>query len=412
MRPGTPLVVASCNGAAHLLDAGEWINAFDSRRLLAGTPWAGQRLPVVSSSCASGLHALFLAARRLTAEHDEAVVLAVDILSPASHENFEALRVLASDPAIPWEPTSTGFIPGEAAVALRVARARGGEHPMVAVELVLGQDITQGDGLRDIVAAFRSQPPSLVLGQGTGPAAVDQIELSAIDAIVDRRTPVTTPQLHFGHSLGASGLLSLSLGALAIRRGELPPALGMAPGTTRTDRPLASGKGVSPLTSALVVCRALSGACVVSRIGCTRGGAPSAPPARYRAGLLLPAPPEAAGHAVLRRIVAEAARARPVAPPDLLLVRADAPLVPSPRGSLGNRLLPHAVLDIAPGSIPSLIARLWGYDGPALCLVGKNGDDGRETFVQTHRAAGGTVAELRLRGTGYDRELEWNVKPG
>jgi hypothetical protein len=125
VRPGTPLVLASCNGAAHALDAGEWIGAFDSRRLLAGTPWAEHRLPVVSSACASGLHALFLAARSLT-EHDEAVVLAVEILSPASQKNFEALRVLAADLEIPWQATNTGFLPGEAAVAVRVARARGG----------------------------------------------------------------------------------------------------------------------------------------------------------------------------------------------------------------------------------------------------------------------------------------------
>jgi hypothetical protein len=115
---------------------------------------------------------------------------------------------------------------------------------------------------------------------------------------------------------------------------------------------------------------------------------------------------------VLRRIVAEAPRARPGAPPNLLLVRVEAPLVPSPRGSLGNRLLPHAVLAIAPGFLPSLIARLWGYHGPALCLVGGNGDESREGFSRVDRTRGGTVAEVRLRGTGYERDVEWNVEPG
>ena len=37
------------------------------------------------------------------------------------HRPQEALRVLASDPA-PWQPAATGFIPGEAAVALRLRR--------------------------------------------------------------------------------------------------------------------------------------------------------------------------------------------------------------------------------------------------------------------------------------------------
>jgi Beta-ketoacyl synthase, C-terminal domain len=403
--------VASCNGAAHSTDASEWINAFDARPLLAGTPWAGRRLPVVSGSCASGFHALFLAAQLLAAENDEVVVLALDILSPASHENFDALRVLAGNSAIPWQPTSTGFIPGEAAVALRASRAVGEVHPIATAEPVLGQDIGHGDGLRHAVTAFRSQSHSVVVGQGTGPAAVDDIELSAIDSIVDRRIPLTTPQLHFGHSLGASGLLSLSLAALAIRRGELPRALEMPPAATSTNRPLAGRKG-TPLMSALVVCRALSGACAVTRVGGTRDIAPSAPPATYLPGPL-PAPgPEAAGHIVLRRIAAEAGRLRPAAPPDLLLVRADAPLVPSPRGSVGHRLLPHAVVEITPGSIPSLIARRWGYRGPALCLVGEDGDGGGEAIVRACRRAGRTVAQVRLRGTGYERELEWDVQSG
>jgi hypothetical protein len=400
--------VASCNGAAHSTDATEWINAFDTRPLLAGTPWAGQRLPVVSGSCASGLHALFLAAQLLAAEHDEVVVLALDILSSASHENFDALRVLAWDSGVPWQPTSTGFIPGEAAVALRATRAGGGDHLIVIAEPVLGQDLDHGDGLRHAVTAFRSRSHSVVVGQGTGPPAVDDVELSAIDSIIDRRIPVTTPQLHCGHSLGASGLLSLSLAVLAIRRGELPPALEMPPAATSTNRPLAGRKG-TPLMNALVVCRALSGACAVTSVGGARGIAVSPPPASYRPGPPQTPRPEAAGHSVLRRITAEAGRFRPATPPDLLLVHADAPLLPSPRGSLGNRLLPHAVLEITPGSIPSLIARRWGYRGPALCLVGEDGN-GVETIVRACRMAGRSVVQIRLGGTGYDRELEWNVQ--
>jgi hypothetical protein len=399
---GTPLVVASCNGAAHSMVAAEWIEAFDTRRLLSGTPWAEVRRPVVSGSCASGLHALFLAAQFLTAGYDEVVVLAVDILSPSSHDNFDALRVLASHPATPWQPTSPGFIPGEAAVALRVTRSSGAAHPTWAREPALGQDLGEGDGLRAVVAECRFPSPSVVVGQGTGPAAVDDIELSVLDSLIDRRTPVTTPQLHFGHTLGASGLLSVSLAALVHRTGTLPPALAMPAGATSSDRPLAQG---APPGSALIMCRALSGACAATRVGGVPAAATAAPPTEYRSR---PAP-EPMGHVVLRRIAAEAARVRPAAPPDLLLVRADAPLLPSPGGSLGGRLLPHAVLSITPGSIPRLIARCWGYGGPALCLVGEESGPG-DVMIRACRAAGRTVAQVRLRGTGYERELEWHVQ--
>src|ERR1044072_1035985 len=89
LSANTPLLVASCNG-----DASErWEEAFDTKALLDGTPWSKQGLPFFSSSCASGIHALYAARHLLTAGMaDEVLVLAADILSQSNHENFESLR--------------------------------------------------------------------------------------------------------------------------------------------------------------------------------------------------------------------------------------------------------------------------------------------------------------------------------
>ena len=405
-RRGTPLVVASCNGGAHSSDTASWLSAFDARRLLAGTPWAGQPVPIVSGSCASGLHALFLAARLLTRDVSEVVVLAVDILSPSNHDNFETLKVLAPHPATPWQATSQGFIPGEAAIALRITGNGGGEPGVQAGVPVLRQDLDAGDGLRDVATAFRSRSHSVVVGQGTGPWAVDAVELSALDALPDRRTPITTPALHFGHTLGASGLLSLSLAALAQQAGSLPPALRMPRGTTGSGRPLADRMPSGQ--RALVICRALSGACAGTEVGVGQEPSTPWPQTGYRP---LPAT-EPAAHGVLRKIAAEAPRVRPATPPDILLVRLEAPLVPPTSGMLGDRLLPHAVLEITPASIPRVIARSWGYDGPALCLVGDGSTEAATgVIVAACRAAGGTVAQIRVGGDGYERSVEWDVSP-
>src|SRR5262249_33926613 len=116
-----PLVIASCNGAAHQLSADEWAAAFDSRALLDGTPWQGRALPVLTGSCASGLQALYAARALLAAGSDPVYLLAVDVLSRAAHENFEVMRVLAPAQAAPWQPQASGFLLGEAAVALRLS---------------------------------------------------------------------------------------------------------------------------------------------------------------------------------------------------------------------------------------------------------------------------------------------------
>ena len=90
----TPLFLGSCNGDA----SRNWEQAFDTNVLLADTPWSNKSLPVFSSSCASGLHALYAAKQLFVAGGiDDAIVLAADILSQSNHETFEGLRVLAED---------------------------------------------------------------------------------------------------------------------------------------------------------------------------------------------------------------------------------------------------------------------------------------------------------------------------
>ena len=193
----TPLLVASCNGSA-----GEsWEEAFEA--LLEGTQWAGDDSPVFSSSCASGIHALYAARELLTSGAvKEVIVLALDILARSNHENFESLRVLAEKPCTPWQSTSPGFILGEAAVALRLAHTQDEVPPArtqdEATRAVLhgpelGTDLVDHDGLSSVIEALGPMNPAMIFGQGTGPYAIDVAELTALSSFVDKNVPMTTP---------------------------------------------------------------------------------------------------------------------------------------------------------------------------------------------------------------------------
>ncbi|MEZ4464086.1 MAG: hypothetical protein R3F43_06085 [bacterium] len=163
--------MASCNGAA-APDA--WAGAFD-----VGTG-------VVSASCLSGLHALGLAARALP-RVGEVVVLAADVLSPTSHAHFEAMRVVDAD-ARPFAPGNPGFIPGEAAVALRVAaepRACRWSGPFL------------GTNPSELLRKVEVSTPTF-WGQGSGPERLDAEELALAGA-------PAPPLWAHGHTLGASG---------------------------------------------------------------------------------------------------------------------------------------------------------------------------------------------------------------
>jgi hypothetical protein len=319
----SPLLVASCNGAAAGFQTEAWEQAFDTSALLKDTPWANERLPVFSSSCASGIHALYAAQQLLSAGAvNEVLVLAVDILSHSNHNNFEGLRVLAEKPGLGL--TSTSFILGEAAVVIK---------------------ITMPD---QIVIALQSD-------------LEDHPESVSLDTTLTR----------FGHTLGASGLLSVALGALT-----------------------------APRENVLVNCRAMNGACAAVMMGGTSE--------TTRSDWKRPATLRPLMNTTLKRLASEALDHRPSAPPDVLILRLEKPLAPPASAFIGERLLPSAVLEITPGFASQLIARCWGFTGAALCLVG---DVDRDVYglKNAFRESGLNVFQVNLRGSGDNRAIEWNA---
>ena len=388
----TPLLVASCNGSADE----RWEDAFDTRALLSGTPWANDDLPVFSSSCASGIHALYAARALLTSGAvNEVLVLAADILARSNHENFESLRVLAEQPAAPWQSTSTGFILGEAAVVLRLART--GDTVLQGPELA--SDLIEHDGLSAVIEALSPVNPSMILGQGTGPYAADAAELATFAAFVDKHVPIATPLTNFGHTLGASSLLSIALAATQ-------PSLPNTTETTTDGRPICRGGPPWPPVrgTVLATCRALTGACAAT----VMGKSSLAKTQRHKRSWQKSVTPGPLMNHTLKRLAEEAEPHKPPEPPDVLLLRLETPLAPPPHAIIGGRLLPSAVLELTPGFASQLIARCWGYTGPALCLVG-NVDLDPYGLTNTLRESGTNVFQVNLRGTGDNRAIEWNV---
>lgn len=388
-RRDVPIIVGSCNGGADGDEAG-WRTAFAS---------LGSDAPIASAACASGLHALWLAMTRIAAGEDEVIVLAVDVLSRANHDNFEALRVLSVEPA-PWQPTSSGFIPGEAAVALRLVRGREADGlPRVSAP-ALAHDRGNVDALAQVVRTVTagkdvSRAIAAVIGQGSGPVVVDRRELAALRGAVGDDVPLSTALTSFGHTVGASSLLSVVLGVMQRDR-DVPIRALVTSGSGLDGRPLGTAKG-----SSLVACRALGGACAALIVD--PAGGPTAATAAPSAWVP-PSPSPPLRVPVLRQIAEEALAHRPGEPPGALIVRLDTPLVPPADASIGGRLLPSVALEITPGFVAQLVARVWGYGGPALCLVGGSEAAWLPTLAACHRVHG-TVLVLHVHGGG----LGWSA---
>jgi 3-oxoacyl-[acyl-carrier-protein] synthase II len=97
--------------------------------------------------------------------------------------------------------------------------------------LAIGGDATHltstdpdGRTLRRLLAGVvGGRPLDLVHAHGTGTIMNDPIELAAIDSTINSTTLLYSHKGALGHSLGASGLVSIVLNCMSHRHGLVPP---------------------------------------------------------------------------------------------------------------------------------------------------------------------------------------------
>jgi 3-oxoacyl-(acyl-carrier-protein) synthase len=214
----------------------------------------GMRL-TYSGACASGLIALIRAAMMIEAgEAERVLVVAAEAsVHPLFLATFKRLGVLArpGDGCKPFDRARTGFLMSEAAAAVCL-EARRGDAASGGLKIAIdryafagdAKHLTAGDPngrvLRHLINKVNPVGGvDLVHAHGTGTVANDPVELAAIESELGQGG-IDTPCLYshkgaLGHSLGASGLVSVVLNVLAHRRGQVP-------GNVRTTEPLPTGR--------------------------------------------------------------------------------------------------------------------------------------------------------------------------
>jgi 3-oxoacyl-[acyl-carrier-protein] synthase II len=205
-----------------------------------------------SAACASGLIALVRGVLMLrSGEAGRVLVVAAESsFHPLLLASYRRLGVLA-DPAVgcrPFDRDRGGFFVGEAAAAVLL---EAGDRGVCVDGYAMGSDavsITAADPSgavmrRLIQRAAGGRGLDLVHAHGTGTVLNDPIELAAIDsALADHGpTPVYSHKCALGHTLGASGLVSVVLNCMAHGRGLIPP-------NSRTPNPLPGGRAIISAT--------------------------------------------------------------------------------------------------------------------------------------------------------------------
>jgi 3-oxoacyl-[acyl-carrier-protein] synthase-1 len=202
---------------------------------------------VVSTACSSSGKVLGSARRLIAAGLADAVLTGgVDTLCHTTLRGFESLQALSRRPCRPFSAERDGLNIGEGGAFLLIEREGEGRVFVLgvgessdAVHMThphpegLGARLAMEAALRQ--AGVDADAVDHVNAHGTGTAANDVVEASAIGAVVGRRALVTSTKCYTGHLLGAAGATEAVLAALAIERSFVPATLGADPVDPRID---------------------------------------------------------------------------------------------------------------------------------------------------------------------------------
>lgn len=194
---------------------------------------------VVSNACISGVTAMVQASRMLQGgKYDYAVVVGCEVQPAFILSGFQSLKALSDELCRPFDKSRKGLNAGEA-VATIVLAARDSVGPD-EWEIVCGATRNDanhisgpsrtGEGsfncLEYVLNDVRKDELAFVNVHGTATLYNDEMEAIALSRAGLSDVPVNALKGHFGHTMGAAGVLETLLSMRAVEEGLVLPTRG------------------------------------------------------------------------------------------------------------------------------------------------------------------------------------------
>lgn len=196
---------------------------------------------VCCNACISGVSAQILADRLISCGHyDNAVVCGADLVSSFTASGFLSFKSLSNEACRPFDADRQGLNLGEAAATIVFTRAdslREGDWLLEHGEMDndafhLSTPAPSGEGARKVLEAVMkgrdASELAFVSAHGTATMFNDQMESVAIEKAGLSAVPLTALKGWFGHTLGASGVLEVILGMMAVSESVVLPLRGFS----------------------------------------------------------------------------------------------------------------------------------------------------------------------------------------
>ena len=176
---------------------------------------------VVSNACTSGVCAQITAMRLLESGlYRHAVVVGCDLQSRFIVSGFQAFKALSPEPCTPFDPNRKGLNLGEAAATIIYTTAPTESWRLVAGSIHndanhISAPSRTGEGaflcLKDVLNGVQPSEITLVGVHGTGTLYNDDMERIALQRAGLDDVPMSVLKPHFGHTMGAAGVLETIL---------------------------------------------------------------------------------------------------------------------------------------------------------------------------------------------------------
>ena len=218
--------------------------------------------PIVScNACISGVSAQLMAGRLMEAGlYDYAIVCGADCVSPFVAAGFLSFKSMSPQQCRPFDIDRLGLNLGEAAATLVLARHSASHKGWSLMCGFMDNDAYHlsapsptGEGalkvLKQVLECADMEDVAFVNAHGTATMFNDQMESLAIQKAGLSDMPLTALKCHYGHTLGASGVLEVILSMKAVEEGVVLPVPSYAErgvsGKVNVSSSLRQGKGHS-----------------------------------------------------------------------------------------------------------------------------------------------------------------------